>query len=130
VLIEDNRGDVGLVRIALEQHNVRCEVAVIFNGEIALKFVDEIDADRQPCPDLFIVDLNLPKKPGKEVLKRMRASAACREVPVVVLTSSDSQKDKDDTAPFAPSHYLKKPSNLNEFMALGGLFKQLVRGSP
>jgi DNA-binding response OmpR family regulator len=126
VLIEDNRADVGLVLEALEQHNVRCDVTVIGNGEIATQFIDEIDAGQHPCPDLVIIDLNLPKKPGKEVLKRIRSSAACKNVPVVVLTSSDHQKDKEDIAPFTPLHYLRKPSELDAFISLGALFKEIV----
>ena len=58
MLIEDNRADVGLVREALEQHKVDCEVIVIGNGEIAFQFIDEIEAGRQPRPDLVIMDLN------------------------------------------------------------------------
>jgi len=126
ILIEDNRADIGLVREALEQHNVRCEVTVIGNGEIAFKVIDEIDAGQHPCPDLVIVDLNLPKRPGKEVLKHIRASATCKDVAVVVLTSSDNQKDKDDIAPLAPLYYLRKPLNLDEFITLGALFKRIV----
>jgi CheY-like chemotaxis protein len=127
VLIEDNRADVLLVREALDQHNVRCEVTVISDGEAAIKFIDQIDAGLQPRPDLVIIDLNLPKKPGKEVLKRMRACDACRDVAVVILTSSDARKDKDDVAPFAPLHYLKKPSQLDDFLILGALFRQIVQ---
>jgi chemotaxis family two-component system response regulator Rcp1 len=126
VLVEDNRADVQLVREALKQHNVDCEVTVVGDGELAVKFIDEIDAGQHPCPHLVIIDLNLPKRSGKEVLKRMRASATCKDVPVVVLTSSDNQKDKDAVAPFAPLHYLTKPSKLDEFMTLGALFKQIV----
>ena len=127
MLIEDNRADALLVREALEQHKVRCEVTVIADGEVAIKFIDEIDAGLQPSPDLVIIDLNLPKKPGKEVLKRMRACDACKDIPVVVLTSSDARKDKEDIAPFAPLHYLKKPSKLDDFMTLGALFRQIVQ---
>jgi DNA-binding response OmpR family regulator len=130
VLIEDNRADVGLIREALEQHDVRCEVIVIDNGEVALKFINEIDAGQHPCPALVIIDLNLPKKPGREVLQRMRASTVCRDVPVVVLTSSDNEKDKGDVARFAPLHYLIKPSNLDDFMTLGALFRQIVHDRP
>jgi DNA-binding response OmpR family regulator len=126
MLIEDNKADVGLVREALAQHNVRCEVTVIGNGEIAFIVIDEIDAGQHSCPDLVIIDLNLPKKPGKEVLRHIRASATCKDVAVVVLTSSDNQKDKDDVAPFAPLHYLRKPLKLDEFLMLGALFKQIV----
>jgi chemotaxis family two-component system response regulator Rcp1 len=127
VLIEDNKADVGLISEALEEHGVHCDVTVISNGEIAIKFIDEIEAGERPRPDLVIIDLNLPKKPGKEVLKYMRACTACKDVPVVVLTSSDNQKDKDAVAPFAPLHYLTKPSNLDEFINLGALFKRIVQ---
>lgn len=130
MLIEDNRADVGLVCEALEQHNVRCDVTLIVNGEAALQFIDEIDAGQHACPGLFIIDLNLPKKPGKEVLKRIRSSATCKNVAVVVLTSSEHQKDKDDIAPFTPLHYLRKPSELDGFISLGALFKQIIHDSP
>lgn len=126
VLIEDNRADVLLVREALDQHKVRCEVTVIGDGEAAIKFIDDIDAGRHPSPDLVIIDLNLPKKPGKEVLKRLRECAACKDVAVVVLTSSEARRDKDEIAPFAPLHYLKKPSKLDDFITLGALFRQIV----
>jgi two-component system, chemotaxis family, response regulator Rcp1 len=126
VLIEDNRADVGLVREALEQHGVDCDVTVIGNGEIAFRFIDEIEAGRQRCPDLVIVDLNLPMRPGREVLKHMRECGVSKDIPVVVLTSSDNQKDKDEVAPFAPLHYIKKPSKLDDFISLGALFKQIV----
>jgi CheY-like chemotaxis protein len=128
VLIEDNRADVGLVREALEQHNVRCEVTEIANGDIAIRFIEEVELGQHPCPDLFIIDLNLPRKPGREVLKRIRASAACKDVAVVILTSSDNQKDKDDVAPLTPLHYLRKPSRLDDFIGLGALFKEIVQG--
>jgi two-component system, chemotaxis family, response regulator Rcp1 len=126
VLIEDSRADVGLLREALERHNVHCEVTVISNGEAAVKFIDEIEGGRQPRPDLVVMDLNLPKKPGKEVLRRLRGSGACGNIAVVILTSSDNEKDKDDVAPFAPLHYLRKPSKLDDFLTLGALFKQIV----
>jgi chemotaxis family two-component system response regulator Rcp1 len=127
VLVEDNRADVGLIREALEQHHVRCEVTVIVNGEIAFRFIEEVELGQHPCPDLFIIDLNLPKKPGREVLKRIRASATCKDAAVVILTSSDNQKDKDDIAPLTPLYYLKKPSRLDEFIGLGALFKKIVQ---
>ncbi len=126
LLIEDSKADARLVREALERHSVECEVTVIDNGEIAIGFIDEIECGQHARPDLAIVDLNLPRRPGKEVLKRMRASAAFNDVPIVVLTSSDNQRDKDDVALFSPLHYVTKPSWLDEFLALGALFKQIV----
>ena len=126
LLVEDNPADVELVVEALEEHEVSCDLLVVNNGERAATFLDEIDAGKQSCPDLFILDLNLPRRPGTELLERMRAGNTCQHVPVVVLTSSDSQKDKDAVAKFNPSRYLRKPLTLEDFLQLGGVFKGLL----
>ena len=105
---------------------MRCDVTVIMNGDRAVRFFDEIDAGEQACPALFIIDLNLPRKPGRVVLERLRASRSCQRVPVIVLTSSDSQKDKDEVGKFAPSRYIRKPSQLEEFVQLGSIFRQIL----
>jgi DNA-binding response OmpR family regulator len=115
------------VREALKEHEVSCEVLIITNGERATTYLDEIDAGKQSCPDLFILDLNLPRKPGTEILERMRAGSTCQLVPVVILTSSDSQKDKDAVAIFNPSRYLRKPLTLESFLQLGAVFKELLK---
>jgi chemotaxis family two-component system response regulator Rcp1 len=125
-LIEDNPADVELVREALEEHEVSCEVVVVTDGERATTYLDEIDAGKQSCPDLFILDLNLPRRPGAEILERMRAGSTCQRIPVVVLTSSDSQKDKDAVARFKPSRYIRKPLALEDFLELGEVFKGLL----
>jgi CheY-like chemotaxis protein len=129
-LAEDNPADVELVREALEEHEVSCEVLVVSNGEQAINVLDQIDAAGQPCPDLFILDLNLPKRSGVEVLGRLRSGSTCRHVPVVVLTSSDSTRDKDAVAGFNPSRYIRKPLVLEEFLELGGVFKELLNTLP
>jgi DNA-binding response OmpR family regulator len=96
------------------------------NGERAVKFLEEIDEGKHPCPALFIIDLNLPRKPGKVVLGRVRASRTCEKIPVIVLTSSDSQKDKDEVANLSHSRYIRKPSRLDDFVQLGAVFKQIL----
>ena len=123
LLVEDNAADIGLVREALLEHSVRCELTVITDGEHAIAFIDDADAGKHACPDLIILDLNLPKKPGKEVLSRIRSSTVCRDAKVIVLTSSDSQKDRDDVATLRPSLYIRKPSKLDEFLHLGAVFR-------
>jgi DNA-binding response OmpR family regulator len=111
---------------ALEEHEVSCELLLATNGERAVTFLDEIEAGKQSCPDLLILDLNLPRRSGKEILERMRAGRICQHVPVVVLTSSDSQTDKDAVARFHPSRYIRKPLALEDFLQLGGVFKRLL----
>jgi chemotaxis family two-component system response regulator Rcp1 len=126
LLIEDNPGDVGLIRVALHEHAVECDLTVVEDGAQAIEMIQRIDDGDAPCPQFLILDLNLPKVPGMEVLKRMRASVRCSHVPVVILTSSDNLKDKDMAARLGASRYLKKPSRLNDFIALGGVFKELM----
>ncbi len=125
-MVEDNPADVDLVREALEEYAVRCELVLTRDGEHALEFIEGVEMGKTHCPDLVILDLNLPKKPGQEVLRRVRASLKCNHVPVVVLTSSDSQKDKEDTAGLGASTYLLKPPRLSEFLKLGEAFKRML----
>ena len=126
LLIEDNPADANIIREALEANDVHCDLLLINNGEQAIEFIENVEAQRSPCPDLVILDLNLPKKTGKEVLERMRASARCRNVAIVILTSSDSRRDRDDASRCGASAYLKKPSHLDEFLKLGGVFKGMI----
>lgn len=126
LLAEDNPADIELVVEALEEHAVSCDLLVVTNGERAATFLDEIDAGKHPCPHLFILDLNLPRKSGAEVLERMRTGCTCPHVPVVILTSSDSQKDKDAVAKFYPFRFLQKPLSLQGFLQLGGVFKEVL----
>jgi DNA-binding response OmpR family regulator len=114
------------VREALEEHEVSCEVLVLTDGERATTYLDQIDAGKQSCPDLIILDLNLPRRTGTEILERMRGGSTCQLIPVVVLTSSGSQKDKDAVARFNPSRYIRKPLALEDFLELGRVFKQLL----
>lgn len=130
MLVEDSPADAGLVSEALHEHAVACELIVVTDGERAIQFIDDVDRESDTCPDLVILDLNLPKRSGKDVLRHMRASSKCNHIPVLILTSSDSQKDKDETASLGASRYIRKPSRLADFMALGGLFKQMLSGPP
>jgi CheY-like chemotaxis protein len=127
--VEDNRADAGLVREALEEHGVEGELTVVTDGESAIQLIQDLESQPSSCPDLIIVDLNLPKKPGREVLECIRQSIICRWVPVVVLTSSDAHEDKQDAMRLGARHYLRKPSLLNDFISLGAVFKRIIEGS-
>lgn len=127
-MVEDNPADVGLVREALGEHSVNCELTVLADGERAIEFIDEIDARRGACPDLMLLDLKLPRRDGCEVLRHVRASSQCRMIAVVILTSSNAKEDRECAARFGATDYLRKPDSLEEFIALGGVFKKLVSG--
>jgi chemotaxis family two-component system response regulator Rcp1 len=125
-LAEDNPADVGLLQVALEEHNVNCDLFVAADGERAVAFIDELDFGSAGCPALAILDLNLPKRTGREVLLRMRESPVWDSIPVVILTSSDSERDRAETAKLGASKYIKKPSNLEAFLRIGDEVKQLL----
>lgn len=97
------------------------------DGEKAVDYIRSLDGEPFiDCPDLVIIDLNLPRKSGREVLETMRRSERCRHVPVVILSSSDAQEDKADAARLGASRYIRKPSRLEDFLRLGEIFKEII----
>jgi CheY-like chemotaxis protein len=127
ILVEDSPADVFLIRQALEKDGLKFDLRVLEDGEKGVNFIEQLDADETiQCPDLVLLDLNLPKKTGDQVLERMRSSGRCRQVPVVIVTSSDSPKDRARAAFLGATGYFQKPSKLDEFMKLGALVKSLI----
>lgn len=126
LLVEDNATDAGLVREALEEHGVEGELTILLDGEQAIHFIQSIDLQAVSCPDLIIVDLNLPKRPGSDVLACVRRSVKCRQSPVVILTSSDARQDRDEAMRLGASRYIRKPLRLAEFIGLGEIFKAMI----
>jgi two-component system, chemotaxis family, response regulator Rcp1 len=127
VLVEDAEPDVLLVREALEQSGLDFELQVFDDGEQGVDFIETMDRDvNLHRPHLFLLDLNLPKKTGGQILERVRQSPTCGQIPVVILTSSDSQKDKAQAALLNATGYFRKPSRLDEFMKLGPYVRDLL----
>ncbi|MEO8052615.1 MAG: response regulator [Acidobacteriota bacterium] len=131
LLAEDNAGDVVLVEYALREHHIQYELRVVKDGAEAIGYISRIGIpDGVPCPDLMLLDLNLPKIDGAEVIKEFRKHPACTRTPVIVISSSDMQKDRAQTAAFAIACYFRKPSNLDDFLKLGGIVDDLLRENP
>ena len=128
LLIEDNAGDVLLIKESLKEHGFSGQISVVGDGERALLLINEIDADtRTPCPGLIVLDLNIPKRNGREVLKHIReGSSRCAQVPVVILSSSNAPVDREETARLGASRYICKPSTLTKFMEVGALLKETL----
>lgn len=127
LLIEDSEPDVCLVREALEQAGLEVDLQVLEDGESGVDLIEQMDQDvKIPHPQLILLDLNLPKKGGAQVLERVRNSRACRRVPVVILTSSDSPLDKAQAARLGATEYFRKPSRLSEFMQLGSVVQRIL----
>jgi CheY-like chemotaxis protein len=129
LLVEDNPADVTLVREALEEHGVEGELMVASDGEQAIAIIQDVDCKAVSCPDLFIVDLNIPRRPGREVIECLRQSVKCNKAQIAILSSSDSMRDKEDATQLGVSWYIRKPSRLNEFLGLGAIFGSLLERS-
>jgi CheY-like chemotaxis protein len=126
LVAEDNSGDVSLIRLALAERGVALEVVVHTDGEKAMEFLGEVDGGTCGGPALVVLDLNLPRVNGREVLARIRNSPVCGKIPVVVFSSSDSARDRDEAEGLGATLYLKKPSNLEDFLEVGTLLKGLL----
>jgi chemotaxis family two-component system response regulator Rcp1 len=126
LLAEDNPGDVLLVREALQRQPFEAELVVRHDGEQALVYIENVDTGEVPCPDVVLLDLNLPKRNGEFLLERMRRSPLCSQVPIVIVSSSASPKDRETAARLGASTYFQKPSDYDEFMSLGAVVRQLL----
>ena len=124
VLVEDNDGDVFLVRRALNRNAVPYELRLARNGEDALQIVAENGEGQRP--DIFILDLNLPRFSGGEVLTRIRENPAFDTTPVMVLTSSDSARDRVRALELGADRYFSKPTDLATYMGLGRVIQEIV----
>lgn len=94
---------------------------------MAIDFIERADVDKNaPCPTLLLLDLNLPRHSGDEVLQRLRRSSRCGNIPVVVLTSSDAPQDRLRAAALGANSCFLKPSDLTEFMKLGQVVAKLI----
>ncbi|MGH9627809.1 MAG: response regulator [Bryobacteraceae bacterium] len=119
LLVEDNPGDVRLMREALGEGEVENELSVVENGEEALAFLHRKGRfDRAPRPDLIFLDLNLPKKDGREVLAEVKQDESLRRIPVVVLTTSEAERDVVKAYDLHANCYVKKPVDLDKFLSV------------
>ena len=127
VLVEDNKTDVFLVQEAIQAHQLRVGLQVIDDGERAIAFVDHLDRDPHAhTPRLFLLDLNLPRRSGCEVLARIRQSPKCEHVPVVIVTSSDLEKERTLIAQLGATGYFRKPAGYEAFLQIGNVIRKLL----
>ncbi len=130
LLAEDNPGDILLVQQALIEHNVAHQLHVAQDGAEALAFIARIGLPGgSPCPDLVLLDLNLPKVDGPTVLRALRKDNHCAQIPVIVVTSSDAQRDRALVAELGASRYFRKPLDFEAFLRLGAVVREVVEGA-
>ena len=119
LLVEDNPGDVMLVEEVLSDSKVRNRLHVVSDGEQAMEFVRRQGKHAgAPRPDLILLDLNLPKKSGREVLREVKTHPDLKSIPVVVLTSSKSDDDVVKSYELHANAYILKPVDFHQFMKI------------
>lgn len=123
LLIEDNPADVELLRMALDQARFPYNVTVIHDGAEALALFRQSAA---PLPDITVLDLNLPKYGGLEILEAARANPAYAAMPIAILSSSSSPRERSRIQMFDRVRYFTKPLDLDEYLSIGPLIRDLA----
>jgi two-component system, chemotaxis family, response regulator Rcp1 len=119
LLVEDNPADVRLTQEAFREAKVRNNLYVAYDGVAALDFLHRANGYLDvPRPDIVLLDLNLPKKDGREVLAEIKEDDALKRIPVVILTTSTAEQDILRTYDLHANCYINKPVDLEKFMTL------------
>lgn len=137
LLIEDSPTDAELTRQALKKGNLANDLVWVKDGAEALEYVSGTGAytnrDANRLPDLILLDLNMPKVGGLEVLKKLKADARTKKIPVVVITSSQEIKDIDEAYNLGVNSYIVKPIEIDKFITAiskAGLYWMVINKSP
>lgn len=124
-LIEDNLGDVLLIREALREEGLQVNLVHFDDGDAAWASLQ----GRPEAPNLILLDLNLPRVDGTRLIRQIRAHPVLARVPIAVLTSSQSPADEDDALSMGAERFIRKPSGLDEFFTcVGGAVRDLLEG--
>ncbi|HZT40191.1 MAG TPA: response regulator [Bryobacteraceae bacterium] len=126
LVIEDNPADVFLIREALREQHVDARVDVVDHGDRARRLIEEHPASASGCPDLVLLDLNLPGLDGLALLELMRDRNWCARTPVVVFTSSESRLDYERAMLLGVKRFVHKGSGYEAFVQVGHVIKQIL----
>jgi two-component system response regulator len=133
LLVEDNPKDVELTLHALKKHNLANKVHVARDGQEALDFFFDGDQVRRVKPKLVLLDLKLPRVSGLEVLQKLKGDPRTKALPIVILTSSTTEKDMVEGYKLGVNSYVRKPIDFNEFIEAAktlGLYWLLMNKNP
>jgi two-component system, chemotaxis family, response regulator Rcp1 len=116
LLIEDSPSDVRLIKEALKESQIHCELSVASDGVEGLVHLRKVAVGTLSRPDLIILDLNLPRKNGREVLSEVKSSPRLKQIPVLVMTSSRSEDDVNEAYTLNANCFISKPYDLQEYI--------------
>lgn len=129
VIIEDNPADLYIVTEVIKQCEFEVEIHIATDGEMALSLLERLEIGDHHAPIIALLDLNLPKISGTEVLAYIRGSDRYRNIPVVITTSSDAPADLGAIAQSGATAYFRKPTNLDKYFELKEVIAAVI-GSP
>ena len=115
LLVEDNPGDVRLIKEVFKDAKIYNTMQVAYDGEAAMEILQRNDGNTS-FPDLILLDLNLPKKDGREVLREIKGDDYLKCIPVVILTTSNAEEDLIETYKMNANCYITKPVDLDQFI--------------
>jgi two-component system response regulator len=117
LLVEDDPGDQKLIKVSLKNQKIANELYIVGSGEEGMEFLYHRGnySAETPLPDLILLDLKMQGMGGKEFLRRIKQDEKMKKIPVIILTSSDSEKDILDSYNLQASGYVKKPVTLGDF---------------
>jgi two-component system response regulator len=124
-LAEDSRADAYLIELALREHGIAFELRAVFDGEEALKAVGTFGKAGAPCPDIALIDQNMPREDGGTVMRLIREHPECASIPIIIMSSTESRGDQCMVEQFG-AVFFRKPNNLPAFLELGALTKSLL----
>lgn len=118
LLVEDNEGDILLTLDAFEESKLLTKISVVKNGSEALDFLFQKGKYKEASkPDMILLDINMPIYNGHDVLKKIKADSTLKKIPVIMLTTSSSQKDIDEAYEYHANSYIVKPLEMEDFIA-------------
>ena len=123
-LIEDNKDDVFLISLAVKECGINANIQTANNGETAINILKKNIENNEKSPDLIILDINLPRVTGLEVLKEIKLLKPISSIPVVIFTSSDSTSDMNCSYVQGADLFIRKPNNINGFKEVANYIKE------
>ncbi len=127
LVVEDNPADVELLRMAMGTAGFRYEMTQISDGAEALRQVRQLAGGTSLLPDVIVMDLNLPKYDGLQILEEVRSHARLAEIPVTILTSSSARRERSPVQTFSRVRYMIKPLDLDEYLGIGARIRDFIR---
>lgn len=124
LLVEDDSDDIELFREALEDGELRQKIEVIMQGDQVIPYLE----NSKTLPDIIVLDLNVPKTPGKEILSLLKASDSFRDIPVVILTTSNSKNDIEECLEKGAEKFITKPVNTEGFRQMKKSILEIASG--